>query len=175
MPKLWSSAFLCSDFQKLLYLLFRINLMKIIYAVSVLFLVLSCDALPMTNPVYRPYPSASSSGSSTNENQEFTSLMQKDAKNKKRVTAEVLTYLLNDTDPKDLSTAAVIENTSNCNIILRLVGINSDEIYNLPIARHSKNQFVVKKGSYTLKSRICGANYYSQKNLSDPLILKLSN
>ncbi|WP_376751227.1 DUF6759 domain-containing protein, partial [Kaistella carnis] len=40
---------------------------------------------------------------------------------------------------------------------------------------HSKNQFVVKKGSYTLKSKICGANYYSQKNLSDPLILKLSN
>ncbi|WP_376751225.1 DUF6759 domain-containing protein, partial [Kaistella carnis] len=109
--------------------------MKIIYAVSVLFLVLSCDALPMTNPVYRPYPSASSSGSSTNENKEFTSLMQKDAINKKRVTAEVLTYLLNDTDSKDLSTAAVIENTSNCDIILRLVGINSNEIYNLPIAR----------------------------------------
>ena len=151
--------------------------MKIVYAFLVLLMVISCDVLPTGNSVYRPYPSgtANPSGSSVSENREFTALMEKDAVNKKRVTAEVLTYLLNDTDPEDLSTGAVIENTSNCNIILRLVGINTSQIYNLPIARHSKNQFVIKKGNYTLKSNICGANYYSQKNLNDPLILKLFN
>lgn len=90
------------------------------------------------------------------------------------MNAEVLTYLLNDDDPKDKQTAAVIENISSCNIILRLVGINNNVIYNLPIARNSKNQFVIDKGNFTLKSNVCGAKYYSQKNIKDPLILKLS-
>ena len=88
---------------------------------------------------------------------------------------QVLTYLLNDTDVNDKYTAAVITNDSNCNMILRLVAIKGDQIYNLPVQRNSKNQFKILKGSYTLKSNICGANYYSQKTIIDPLILKLGN
>ena len=91
------------------------------------------------------------------------------------MNAEVLTYLLNDPDPKETHTAAVFENASRCDIIVRMVGISTDEIYNLPIRANSKNQFVVKKGNYTLKSSICSANYYSQKNVTEPLILKLSS
>jgi len=130
--------------------------------------------IPTGNTIYRPTNSPTSS-SSSNENREFSDLLEKDQINKKYVTAEVLTYLLNDSDPQEKNTAAVIENTSNCNIIVRLVGVQNNQIYNLPISRNSKNQFVIVKGNYTLKSNICGANYYSQKNIVDPLILKLSN
>lgn len=149
--------------------------MKIFYAFLLAITMISCDVVPVGNTIYRPYPSRTTSSASVNENQEFNSLMEKDLINKKRVNAEVLTYLLNDGDPEEKSTATVIENASNCNIIVRVVGINNNEIYNLPIARHSKNQFVIKKGNYTLKSNICGANYYSQKNILDALILKLSS
>lgn len=127
---------------------------------------LGCDVLPYNN-----YPT----NSSTKERDEFKTLMEKDALNKKQINAEVLTYLLNDSDPQDKNTAAVIENKSNCDIILRLVGVENHLVYNLPINRNSKNQFVIQKGNYTLKSKICSANYYSQKKISEPLILKLFN
>ena len=150
--------------------------MKIFYLFTFLFLLNSCDTMPVGNTIYRPtskYPQ--NAPVATNENAEFSALIAKDQINKKRVNAEVLTYLLNDPDPVEKSTAAVIENTSRCDIIVRLVGIKSNHIYNLPIPRNSKNQFVIEKGTYTLKSKICGANYYSQKNIADPLLLKLSS
>ena len=150
--------------------------MKGLYLLFSFSLLMSCDIMPTENRVYRPnssYPQKSSN--STNERQEFENLMEKHLVNKKLVNAEVLTYLLNDDDPKDKKTAAVIENLSSCNIILRLVGINNNLIYNLPIGRNSKNQFVINKGNYTLKSNICEAKYYSQKNISEPLLLKLNN
>ena len=135
---------------------------------------MSCDMIPVGNTIYRPTNSQTSS-STINENREFSDLLEKDQINKKKINAEVLTYLLNDSDPQEKGTAAVIENTSSCNIILRLVGIQNNQIYNLPISRNNKNQFVILKGNYTLKSNICGAKYYSQKNILEPLILKLSN
>lgn len=148
--------------------------MKGLYLLLSFLFLMSCEMIPIGNSIYRPTNSQTSSNT-INENREFSALLEKDQFNKKKINAEVLTYLLNDSDPQEKSTAAVIENTSNCNIIVRLVGIQSNQIYNLPISRNSKNQFVILKGNYTLKSNICGANYYSQKNIIDPLILKLSN
>lgn len=141
--------------------------MKLIFLFAFLFILSGCDVLP-AGSVY-------GSTSTTNERNEFATLMAKDKINKDKVTAEVLTYLLNDSDPKESRTAVVITNNSNCDIIFRMVRLNKNLIYNLPIARNSKNQFVVEKGNYTLKSKICNANYYSQKNIIEPLILKLSN
>lgn len=148
--------------------------MKGLYLLLSFLFLMSCEMIPIGNSIYRPTNSQTSSNT-INENREFSALLEKDQFNKKKINAEVLTYLLNDSDPQEKSTAAVIENTSSCNIILRLVGIQSNQIYNLPISRNSKNQFVIIKGNYTLKSNICGAKYYSQKNIIDPLILKLSN
>ncbi len=146
-----------------------------LYLLSSLVL-LNCDALSTGNTIYRPNSSNNPNTSTgVSENSEFSTLMEKDKINKKHSDAEVITYLLNETNPKDRYTAAVIENKSNCNIILRLVGTTNNKIYNLPILRNSKNQFVVERGNYTLKSKICGANYYSQKNISEPLILRLSS
>lgn len=150
--------------------------MKRLFLLFSFLLLMSCDVIPTGNSVYRPnsgYPQNSTK--TNNEGQEFENLMEKDLINKKRVNAEVLTYLLNDDDPQDKKTAAVIENLSSCNIILRLVGINNNVIYNLPIKRNSKNQFIISKGNFTLKSNVCGAKYYSQKNITEPLLLKLNN
>ena len=144
--------------------------MKNIFLLFLLLICISCDILPTNYPVYNP-----NSTNTSASNTEFKTLWDKDQINKKKVNAEVLTYLLNDSDPKETHTAAVFENASRCDIIVRMVGISTNEIYNLPIRGNSKNQFVIKKGNYTLKSNLCGANYYSQKNVGDPLILKLSS
>ena len=143
--------------------------MKYYFLFLLLFFVVQCDIMPSAKPVY-----PSKKVVLKTENKEFEELMEKDQINKKQVTAVVLTYLLNDDDSNDPKTAAVIDNNSNCNIILRLVEIKGNRIYNLPIPKHSKNQFVIYKGSYTMKSNVCAAKYYSQKQISAPLILKLS-
>jgi len=136
---------------------------------------IKCNVLPKNSSVHRANPpSPAAATSAAGENSTFSDLMEKDLVNKKHTNAEVLTYLLNDPDPAESHTAAVIENTSKCNTVLKLTGISNKEIYNLPVPANSKNQFVIQKGSYTLKSDICGANYYSQKNIAEPLILKLS-
>lgn len=143
--------------------------MKYYFLFLLLFFVVQCDIMPSANPVY-----PSKTTVLKTENKEFEELMQKDQINKKQVTAEVLTYLLNDDDPNDPKTAAVIDNNSSCDIILRLVEIQGNRIYNLPVPKNSKNQFVIYKGSYTMKTNVCAAKYYSQKQISAPLILKLS-
>lgn len=143
--------------------------MKYYFLFLLLFFVVQCDIMPSANPVY-----PSKTTVLKTENKEFEELMEKDQINKKQVTAEVLTYLLNDDDSNDPKTAAVIDNNSSCDIILRLVEIQGNRIYNLPVPKNSKNQFVIYKGSYTMKTNVCAAKYYSQKQISAPLILKLS-
>ena len=131
-----------------------------------LFLI-QCDVVP--NSGYR-----TNNPGSVDESKEFADLMEKDQTDKNKKTAEVLTYLLNDTDPADPYTVAVIDNLSGCNIIVRLVAVKGNQIYNLPVPKNSKNHFKIAKGSYTMRSNVCESKYYSQKSINEPLILKLS-
>ena len=125
--------------------------------------------------VVKNQPSDNST-SSSDESKEFADLYKMHNLKKNVVTAEVLTYLLNNEDPREKNTAAIIENGSGCDIILRLVGVENKKIYNLPIAKRTKNKFVIEKGSYTLRANVCDADYYSQKKFSaQPLVLKLAN
>ncbi|MBW8361909.1 MAG: hypothetical protein K0M56_06945 [Kaistella sp.] len=112
--------------------------------------------------------------SENNEAKEFYKLTELEKKGRNQRTAEVLTYLLGDDDAEDPFTAVVIDNFSNCDIIVRIVEINGNGIYNLPISKGGKNYLKIKKGNYTLKTKMCSAPYYSQKQIVEPLILKLS-
>lgn len=149
-------------------------MMKALLSVLLFFCLLSCDILPNNPAVYRRVPAGTSFPTAGSERSEFENLMAKDQINKKKTNAEVLTYLLNDPDPAELYTAIVIENTSGCNIIVRLAGNASTPDYALPIAKNSKNQFVIEKGNYSLRSTLCGATYHAEKRVTEPLILKLS-
>ena len=141
--------------------------LKKLYLLVLGFLMIQCDVVP--NSGYR-----TNNPGSVDESKEFADLIEKDQIDKNKKTAEVLTYLINDTDPADPYTVAVIDNLSGCNIIVRLVAVKGNQIYNLPVPKHSKNQFVIYKGNYTMKANVCAAKYYSQKQISAPLILKLS-
>jgi len=141
--------------------------LKKLYLLVLGFLMIQCDVVP--NSGYR-----TNKAGSVDESKEFAELMEKDQTDKNKKTAEVLTYLLNDTDPADPYTVAVIDNLSGCNIIVRLVAVKGNQIYNLPVAKNSKNHFKIAKGSYTMRSNVCESKYYSQKSITEPLILKLS-
>ncbi|WP_332021440.1 DUF6759 domain-containing protein [Kaistella sp.] len=141
--------------------------LKKLYLLVLGFLMIQCDVVP--NSGYR-----TNNPGSADESKEFADLMEKDQTDKNKKTAEVLTYLLNDTDPADPYTVAVIDNLSGCNIIVRLVAVKGNQIYNLPVPKNSKNHFKIAKGSYTMRSNVCKSKYYSQKSINEPLILKLS-
>jgi len=141
--------------------------LKRLYLLVLVFLMIQCDVVP--NSGYR-----TNNPGSVDESKEFADLMEKDQTDKNKKTAEVLTYLLNDTDSADPYTVAVIDNLSGCNIIVRLVAVKGNQIYNLPVAKNSKNHFKIAKGSYTMRSNVCESKYYSQKSITEPLILKLS-
>ena len=141
------------------------------YLFCVLLLAVQCGTLP-GGGIYRP--GNTGSGTSVNESGEFAELIAKDQINKTQETADVLNYLLNDDDPADPYTAIVLENTSSCDIIVRVVQVSGGRIYNFPVPRNAKNHFKIAKGNYTLKSNICEAKYYSQKNISEALIITLS-
>ena len=141
--------------------------LKKLYLLVLGFLMIQCDVVP--NSGYR-----TNNPGSVDESKEFADLMEKDQTDKNKKTAEVLTYLLNDTDPADPYTVAVIDNLSGCNIIVRLVAVKGNQIYNLPVPKNSKNHFKIAKGSYTMRSNVCDSKYYSQKLINEPLILKLS-
>lgn len=149
------------------YFYHKYRLMKFLTTGCIFLLLTSCEVMPTNYSGYGTVP--------VNESREFAQLMANDQKNKTKETAEVLNYLLNDTDPEDLKTAAVITNNSNCDIIVRLTGTQSSDVYNLPVARNSKNQFTIRKGTYLMKSNVCNAKYESQKSITEPLILKLSS
>lgn len=157
-------------FFHLRYLVIFVRTMKKLLTLAMLSLLLvQCDALSAPSVAGPRNPV----GSINDESAEYATLFAKDQQHKTQETAEVLNYLLNDNDPEDSFTALVIENTSNCNIIVRAVAVDQKHIYNLPVPRKAKNHFKIHKGNYTLKSNVCTARYYSQKSIFDSLILTI--
>lgn len=143
-----------------------------IWLIGLLFFLVQCNANPTSTTVYRP--DNASTPTSTDEAPEFADLVAKDQLNKTNETADVLNYLLNDEDPNDPNTALVLENTSGCNIVVRMVHVDGNRIYNLPVPKNGKNHFKIAKGNYTLKANVCHAKYYSQKHISESITVKIS-
>lgn len=143
-----------------------------IWLIGLLFFLVQCNANHTSTTVYRP--DNASTPTSTDEAPEFADLVAKDQLNKTNETADVLNYLLNDEDPNDPNTALVLENTSGCNIIVRMVHVDGNCIYNLPVPKNGKNHFKIAKGNYTLKANVCHAKYYSQKHISESITVKIS-
>lgn len=146
--------------------------LTLIWLIGLLLFLVQCSANPTYPTIYRPVNSSTTT--STAEAREFAELYAKDQLNKTNETADVLNYLLNDEDLSDLNTALVLENTSNCNIIVRMVHVDGKRIYNLPVPKNSKNHFKIAKGNYTMKANVCHAKYYSQKSISESITLKIS-
>ena len=120
------------------------------------------------------YPS-SRSNSTANPNissstSDFGALMVKDKIDKNQRSAAVVSQLINDS-PTDKVAAIVIENTTNCNIIVRISGAKN---YLLPIYKNDKNFLIIDKGNYTFSSNFCRAKYYTQKSISESLTITLS-
>lgn len=130
--------------------------------------------------VYVTSSETSSSGSSKpvaaipdTEASEFNSLMAENPVEHKNKTVKILNSLF-DNDPNTKECIVMIENKSDCNIIVRIEGVGTTK-YRLPVPARGDNSIVVQKGDYLFTSIVCGAQYASQKTIQKPLMVALGS
>ncbi|MFC3159625.1 hypothetical protein SAMN05443633_11352 [Chryseobacterium arachidis] len=107
------------------------------------------------------------------EASEFNMLMAENPVEHKNKTVKILNSLF-DNDPNAKECIVMIENRSDCNIIVRIEGIGTTK-YRLPIPAHEDNSIVVQKGDYLFTSIVCGAQYASQKTIQKPIMVALGS
>lgn len=130
---------------------------------------LSCASVsnnnePVLEPVYN-----------TRENPEIANSLSVINFGKYRISdkgASVLNQLFN-TDESNASIVLIVENSSNCDFILDIKGI--DVSYQLPVASNKKETVVVLKGDYELTTKICNASYLSKRKLDKNTQIKLKH
>ncbi len=104
---------------------------------------------------------------------EFNMLMAENPVEHKNKTVKILNSLF-DNDPNATECIVMIENKSDCNIIIRMEGIGTTK-YRLPVPAHGDNSIVVQKGDYLFTGIVCGAQYASQKTIQKPLMVALGS
>lgn len=107
------------------------------------------------------------------EEAEFNKLISISPAEQKKKSVNLLNSLF-DNDPSSKEAVVMIENTSDCNIIVRMEGAGGKK-YSLPVPTKKENSIVVEKGSYLFTSLVCGAQYASQKKIDKALMLSLGN
>ena len=107
------------------------------------------------------------------EADEFTLLMSETAVEHKNKTTKILNSLF-DNDPNSKESIIMIENKSDCNIIVRIEGTGSSK-FRLAVPSKKENSIVVPKGNYLFTSLVCGADYASQKTVEKAIMVSLGN
>ncbi|WP_292010041.1 DUF6759 domain-containing protein [Chryseobacterium sp.] len=105
------------------------------------------------------------------EAEEFNMLMTVSPIEHKNKTVKILNSLF-DNDPSSKECIVLIENKSDCNIIVRMEGIGNIK-YRLAVPAHDNSSIVVDKGDYLFTSLVCGAQYASQKTIQKALMVAL--
>lgn len=107
----------------------------------------------------------------SSESEEFKKLMFENSTAQKEKTVKLLNQLF-DNDPTNNEAIVLVQNNSDCNMILRLQGTN---FYNLAVPAKGENTLVIKKGTYSFSSDICGSQYSSKKNVMKSMMIMLNN
>ncbi len=126
----------------------------------------------VAKPRFTEIPSRNALYTNTAEAEEFKNLM---TKNNTSAHQEKTVKLLNALFNQDISSKEAIllvQNNSDCNMILRLEG---KAFYNLAIPSHGENSVVLTKGDYSLSSNVCDVQYNSTKKIEKNMLVSLSN
>lgn len=107
------------------------------------------------------------------EKEEFAMLLSVSPMEHKNNTVKILNSLF-DNDPNSKESIVLIENKSDCNLIMRIEGVGNTK-YRLPVPAHAQNTIVVAKGDYLFSSLVCGAQYASQKTVQKAIMVSLGD
>ncbi len=133
---------------------------------------LSVNKPPITQTqqtIAKPTDIAVNKTSTIDESTEYAKLMNETGKDRNQKTEKLLNQLF-DNDINNKDAILLVQNKSDCNMILRIQGKN---LYNLAIPSHGENSLVIKKGDYNLTSNICNSKYFSTKSINKNLMITL--
>ena len=122
-------------------------------------------------PVVLDIPNAFFINRKSTEAEEFKKLMLETSTAHQQKTVKLLNQLF-DNDPPNKEAIILVQNNSDCNMIMRIQG---KEFYNIAIPANAENTLVVKKGEYIFSSDICGIKYTSNKTVSKSIMIILNN
>ncbi|MDR6458843.1 hypothetical protein J2786_001950 [Chryseobacterium vietnamense] len=105
------------------------------------------------------------------EAEEFNMLMAVSPVEHKNRTVKILNSLF-DNDPNAKECIVLIQNKSDCNIIVRIEGVGTTK-YRLAVPAQGEGSIVIEKGQYLFTSLVCGAQYASQKTIERPIMVAL--
>lgn len=129
-------------------------------------------ALSTVDPAVKAANKATYPGNIANpEAEEFNALLNISPDEHKQKTVKLLNKLF-DNDPSSTDVVVLVENKSDCNIIMRIEGASNIK-YNLPVPAKSENSIVVTKGDYLFSSLVCGVQYASQKSVQKGVMVSL--
>lgn len=107
------------------------------------------------------------------EAEEFNMLMAVSPIEHKNKTVKILNSLF-DNDPNAKECIVLIQNKSDCNIIVRMEGVGTTK-YRLAVPAQGEGSIVIEKGQYLFTSLVCGAQYASQKTIERPIMVALGS
>jgi hypothetical protein len=104
------------------------------------------------------------------ETEEFKKIIAETPEEHKQKTVKMLNQFFNE-DISSQDAILLIENRSNCNMIMRIKG---ETAYNIPIKANGENSLILKKGNYQLVSNVCNANFSSKKQIEKNMIITVN-
>jgi len=107
------------------------------------------------------------------EAEEFNMLMAVSPVEHKNRTVKILNSLF-DNDPNAKEAIILVQNKSDCNIIVRMEGVGTTK-YRLAVPAHGEGSIVIEKGQYLFTSLVCGAQYASQKTIERAIMVALGS
>lgn len=123
-------------------------------------------------PIVTDIPSSFTNRPNSDEAEEFKRLMTVTSDAHKEKTVKLLNTLF-DQDIHRKEAILLVQNSSDCNMILRIQGTKN--FYNLAVPAKGENTMVLDKGAYDLNSNICDAKYASRKDIAGNLMIILNN
>ncbi len=130
------------------------------------------DSAPFATlkPLVKEIPRSVLKQKNNAESEEFRQLLAENSTNHQDKTVKILNQLFNN-DVSNKEAILLLQNNSDCNMIVRLQG---KDFYNLAVPAHGENSIVLKKGEYVLKSNVCDMQYSSAKRIEKSTLVILN-
>ncbi|VXA94529.1 conserved hypothetical protein [Chryseobacterium sp. 8AT] len=147
----------------------------LLFSLFITLLLNSCGSANQNTrqPIRRPFPPASNTGTKTSSAAQTEREYQALLKTYKPETAEVLKSLLNDSSNSPTVSISV-ENKSNCNMVLTISGKNYFK--KIPIGANKIGSAMVPKNqNYNVSGMLCNSVYEKTKYVTNSFSIKLSN
>ncbi|MBW8361923.1 MAG: hypothetical protein K0M56_07015 [Kaistella sp.] len=100
---------------------------------------------------------------------EYAQILEENKAVHSKNTVKVLNQLFN-SDQSNTDAILLVQNNSDCNMILRIQG---SKFYNLAVPSHGENSIVIPQGDYMLSTNLCDLSYVSRKKITKNMVVSL--